>query len=299
MRTRSAIRNGAEYGAALAVLKTLEWTPPALALALARTYARLLDCALPRLRRVAYRNLALALPELGAARQREIVDGVFRSIARVLVAFAKFPAIRRDTVKQWLRCEGLEYVEEALRQGRGVLFATAHLGNWELSAYAHALLAAPMDVVVRPFDNPLIDALIERRRGLSGNRMIGKKEYARSILKALAANRAVGILVDQNSAADAGVFVDFFGVKACAGTGFVKLAARSGAAVIPGFAVWEEAEKRYVLRFRPPVPMTGDAARDTQLVQSELERAIRQYPDQWLWIHRRWKTRPQGEADLH
>jgi KDO2-lipid IV(A) lauroyltransferase len=283
----------------LAVLKTLEWTPPALALALARTYARLLDCALPRLRRVAYRNLALALPELGAARQREIVDGVFRSIARVLVAFAKFPAIRRDTVKQWLRCEGLEYVEEALRQGRGVLFATAHLGNWELSAYAHALLAAPMDVVVRPFDNPLIDALIERRRGLSGNRMIGKKEYARSILKALAANRAVGILVDQNSAADAGVFVDFFGVKACAGTGFVKLAARSGAAVIPGFAVWEEAEKRYVLRFRPPVPMTGDAARDTQLVQSELERAIRQYPDQWLWIHRRWKTRPQGEADLY
>ena len=299
MRTRSAIRNGAEYGAALAVLKTLEWTPPALALALARTYARLLDCALPRLRRVAYRNLALALPELGAARQREIVDGVFRSIARVLVAFAKFPAIRRDTVKQWLRCEGLEYVEEALRQGRGVLFATAHLGNWELSAYAHALLAAPMQVVVRPFDNPLIDALIERRRGLSGNRMIGKKEYARSILKALAANRAVGILVDQNSAADAGVFVDFFGVKACAGTGFVKLAARSGAAVIPGFAVWEEAEKRYVLRFRPPVPMTGDAARDTQLVQSELERAIRQYPDQWLWIHRRWKTRPQGEADLY
>jgi KDO2-lipid IV(A) lauroyltransferase len=299
MRTRSAIRNGAEYGAALAVLKTLEWTPPALALALARTYARLLDCALPRLRRVAYRNLALALPELGAARQREIVDGVFRSIARVLVAFAKFPAIRRDTVKQWLRCEGLEYVEEALRQGRGVLFATAHLGNWELSAYAHALLAAPMDVVVRPFDNPLIDARIERRRGLSGNRMIGKKEYARSILKALAANRAVGILVDQNSAADAGVFVDFFGVKACAGTGFVKLAARSGAAVIPGFAVWEEAEKRYVLRFRPPVPMTGDAARDTQLVQSELERAIRQYPDQWLWIHRRWKTRPQGEADLY
>ena len=299
MRTRSAIRNGAEYGAALAVLKTLEWTPPALALALARTYARLLDCALPRLRRVAYRNLALALPELGAARQREIVDGVFRSIARVLVAFAKFPAIRRDTVKQWLRCEGLEYVEEALRQGRGVLFATAHLGNWELSAYAHALLAAPMDVVVRPFDNPLIDALIERRRGLSGNRMIGKKEYARSILKALAANRAVGILVDQNSAADTGVFVDFFGLKACAGTGFVKLAARSGAAVIPGFAVWEEAEKRYVLRFRPPVPMTGDAARDTQLVQSELERAIRQYPDQWLWIHRRWKTRPQGEADLY
>ena len=299
MRTRSAVRNRAEYGAALVVLKTLEWAPLALANRLARVYARLLDAALPRLRRVAYRNLSMALPELGAERHKEIVDGVFRSIARVLVAFAKFPAIRRDTVRQWIRCEGLEYVEAALRQGRGVLFATAHLGNWELSAYAHALLAAPMDVVVRPLDNPLIDAAVERRRGLSGNRMIGKQEYARAILKALAANRAVGILVDQNSAADAGVFVDFFGVKACAGVGFAKLAARSGAAVIPGFAVWVEAEKRYVLRFHPPVEITGDAARDTQAVESALERAIRQYPDQWLWIHRRWKTRPEGEAALY
>src|SRR5580698_6852135 len=285
MRTRTAIRNWTEYGAALVVLKTLEWAPLVVANPLARTYARLLDMALPRLRRVANRNLAMALPELGAARHKEIVDGVFRSIARVLVAFAKFPQIRVDTVKEWIRCEGLEHVEAALRQGRGVLFATAHLGNWELSAYAHALLVAPMDVVVRELDNPLIDTLVERRRGLSGNRTIGKQEYARAILKALAANRAVGILVDQNAAADAGVFVDFFGVKACAAVGFAKLAARSGAAVIPGFAIWEEAEKRYVLRFRPPVEITGDAARDTQAVQTELERAIREHPDQWLWIH--------------
>jgi Kdo2-lipid IVA lauroyltransferase/acyltransferase len=299
MRTRSAVRNRAEYTAALLALKTLEWAPLAVANLLARTYSRLLDIALPRLRRVAYGNLSIALPELSAARHREIVDGVFISIARVLVAFAKFPAIRRDTVKQWIRCEGQEYVEAALRQGRGVLFATAHLGNWELSAYAHALLAAPMDIVVRPLDNPLLDALVERRRGLSGNRIIGKQEYARAILKALTANRAVGILVDQNSTADAGVFVDFFGVKACAGIGFAKLAARSGAAVIPGFALWEKAEKRYVLRFRPPVEITGDAARDTQAVQSEIERAIREHPDQWLWIHRRWKTRPEGEPGIY
>ena len=245
---------------------------------------------------MAYRNLARALPELSAARHAEITDGVFRSIARVLVTFAKFPTIRRDNVKQWIRCEGGEHLDEALRQGRGVLFATAHLGNWELSAYAHALLARPMHVVVRPLDNPLIDAMVERRRGLSGNRMIGKKKYARSILKALAANQAVGILVDQNSAADTGVFIDFFGAKACAGVGFVKLAERSGAAVIPGFALWEEREQRYVLRFRPAIAMTGNPARDTQLVQSELEQAIREHPDQWLWIHRRWKTRPEGEA---
>jgi KDO2-lipid IV(A) lauroyltransferase len=299
MRTRSAVRNGAEFGAALVVLKTLEWAPLGLANSLAQFYVRLLDAALPRLRRVAYRNLALAMPELAEAERKEIVDGVFRSIARVLVGFAKFPAIARGNVKEWIRCEGLEHVQAALRQSHGVLFATAHFGNWELSAYAYALLAEPMDVVVRPLDNAFIDAMVERRRGLSGNRAIGKQAYARAILKALAANRAVGILVDQNSAADAGVFVDFFGVKACAGLGFAKLAARSGAAVIPGFAIWEEAEKRYVLRFRPPVPITGDAALDTQAIQAELERAIREHPDQWLWIHRRWKTRPPGEADIY
>ena len=95
-----------------------------------------------------------------------------------------------------------------------------------------------MNVVVRPLDNPLIDGLVERRRALSGNRLIYKKDFARTILKALAANEAVGILIDQNASPDAGVFVDFFGMPACAGTGFAKIAAHSGAAVIPGFALW-------------------------------------------------------------
>jgi KDO2-lipid IV(A) lauroyltransferase len=106
----------------------------------------------------------------------------------------------------------------------------------------------------------------------------------------------VGILIDQNAAQEAGVFVDFFGVPASAGTGFAKFAAHSGAAVVPGFALWSEAEQRYVLRFYPPLTMTGDAPRDTQALHSKLEEVIREYPDQWLWIHRRWKTRPPGEA---
>ena len=289
MSHRSRVRNGIEYGLALGVVKSLEWAPAPLADALARGYARLLDLAIPRLRRVANQNLSMALP---AANHAEIVDGVFRSIARLLVAFAKFPSIRRENLDRWIRWEGREHFDAAIRAGRGVLFATAHLGNWELSAYAHALLAAPMNVVVRPLDNPLIDALVERRRALSGNRPIFKKDFARAILKALAANEAVGILADQNASLDSGVFVDFFGVPACAGTGFAKLAAHSGAAVIPGFALWEEAERRYVLRFYPPVPITGDATRDTQAVQKRIEDVIREYPDQWLWIHRRWKTRP-------
>src|SRR5262249_13610613 len=139
------------YWLALLVLKSLEWTPLPVAHGLARFYARLLDLAIPRLRRTAYENLAFALP--GADHPR-IVDGVFRSIARVLVAFARFPGMEP------LRSEGREYFAEALRAGRGVLFATAHLGNWELSALAHSQITGPMSVMVRPLDNPRIDALV-------------------------------------------------------------------------------------------------------------------------------------------
>ena len=299
MKARSNLRNRTEYGLVLCVVKSLEWAPLALANRLARVYARLLDRAIPRLRRVALRNLSVAMPELGAARHAEIVDGVFYSIARLAVSFARFPSIRRDNVAQWIRLEGVEHVESAFRQGRGVLFATAHLGNWELSAFAWALLREPMNVVVRPLDNPLIDALVERRRALSGNRPIGKRGFARSILQALAANQAVGVLIDQNSAADTGVFVDFFGIPACASTGFAKFAAHSGAAAIPGFALWSEEEGRYVLRFYPAVTITGDAARDTQALQARLEEVIREHPDQWLWVHRRWRTRPAGATSLY
>ncbi len=302
MRRRSGVRNVFEYAAALCVVKSLEWTPLAVANRLARGYVRVLDLALPRLRRVAQRNLALLIPVVGRAafeRRRAIADEVFGSIARILVAFARFPSLRRENLDRWIRCEGTEYVDEGFRRGRGVLFATAHLGNWELSAFAHALFRAPMHVVVRPLDNPLIDRLVERRRALSGNRPIFKKDFARAILKALAANEAVGILIDQNATLDAGVFVNFFGVPACASTGLAKIAAHSGATVIPGFALWREEERRWVLRFHPPVEIAGDAARDTQTLQTRLEEAIRADPGQWLWIHRRWKTRPPGEAEIY
>ena len=292
MRRRPALRDALEYWMALAVAGSLAWAPLPLANRLARGYARLLDLALPRLRRTAMRNLAMALPELDRPAHRRIANGVFRSIARLLVAFARFPRMNRANIGLWIRYEGFEHFEQARQRGRGVLFATAHLGNWELSALAHALMAAPMYVVVRPLDNPRIDDLVERRRMLAGNRLIRKRDSARAILKALRENEAVGILVDQNASLEEGTFVDFFGVPACAGTGFAKLAAHSGAAVIPGFALWLEREGKYVLRFYPPVEMSGDAGRDTRELHRRLEAVIREYPDQWLWIHRRWKTRP-------
>jgi len=298
-RPRPALRNWIEYAAARAVLFSLAHTPRGLADAMARAYARLLDLAIPRLRATAVRNLELALPDCDAATRRRTADGSFHSIARLLVAFSRFPQIDEQNVGEWIRYEGYEHFEAAMTRGRGVLFATAHLGNWELSAFAHALLSRPMHVVVRPLDNPLIDRLIARYRTLSGNHLIEKQDFARGILKALAHNEAVGILVDQNSSLDEGVFTDFFGTPACSNTGFARFAARSGAAVLPGFAYWSGEEGRYILRFNPPVEITGDVAADTGRVQSAIEAAIREFPGQWLWIHRRWKTRPPGQPPIY
>ncbi|MGH9662315.1 MAG: lysophospholipid acyltransferase family protein [Bryobacteraceae bacterium] len=295
-KPRSALRDAVEYWLIRFLLATLAIGPRAFSELLARAYTELLDFAVPRLRAVALRNLQMALPH---ADHDRIVDEMYRSIARLLVAVARFPQITRGNIGGWIRYEGYEHFERALARGKGVLFATAHLGNWELSAFAHAWMSAPMHIVVRPLDNPRLNAFAAARRALSGNRLIEKQDYARAILAALDRNEAVGVLLDQNASLDTGVFVDFFGIRACASAGFARIAAHSGAAVIPGFALWSGQERRYVLRFYAPIEMTGDVARDTQAIHAHLEGVIREHPGQWLWIHRRWKTRPPGEPPLY
>jgi KDO2-lipid IV(A) lauroyltransferase len=268
-------------------------------LGLARFYVALLDLAIPRLRRTAMRNLELAYPEKSMAERRAIANEVFRSIARLIWVFARFPQINQGNINQWIRYEGLEHYLEAKKAGRGILFATAHFGNWELSAFAHALMTEPMNIMIRPLDNPGIDHLVEDRRQLSGNRLIVKWDGARAVLRALHQNEAVGVLIDQNTSLQEGVFVDFFGTPACANTAFAKIAERTGAAVILGYAVWSESEGRYILKFHPPLEISGDATEDTRRLHLALERVIREHPGQWLWIHRRWKTRPAGEPSLY
>lgn len=281
-----------EYGLAATLVGALRVLPLRLSGTLARGMTRVLDRALPRLRRTALDNLSFAYPDLDPAARHAIADGVFDSIARLLVALARFPAIGPGNVNDWIFYDGLENYRAAKEKGKGILVATAHLGNWELSAFAHAWMTEPMNVMVRPLDNPRVDRLVEKRRQLSGNRLIEKKDAARAVLKALRANEAVGILIDQNTSAAEGLFVPFFGRLACASPAFVKLAHHSGAAVIPGYAVWDQSLSKYRLFFEPEVVMTGDVETDLRAVHAALERAIRRYPDQWLWIHRRWKTRP-------
>jgi len=286
VKERSPLRNWAECAVARAALGLVASLPAGPSLRAAIGIARLFDRVAPRLRRTARENLLRA----GYTEPEPIVDGVFVSLGRLLHSFAHFPGINKANVREWIDYEGFEHYAEAKRRGQGVLFATGHLGNWELSAFAHALLTEPMQVVVRPLDNVSLDRFVAARRALSGNGVIEKKDFARGLLRALRQNEAVGILVDQNALANEGIFVDFFGRPACTSPVFAKIAARSGATVLPGFAVWRDG--RFVLKFYPPLEMTGDETADTQLVQSAVERAVREFPDQWLWIHRRWKTQP-------
>lgn len=293
------MRKRLEYALAASLVGLLRAAPLSLSYRLGYAAGELLNLLLPKLRQVALHNLAMAFPDLPAADHSRIANGVFRSVGRVLVALARFPSIDKTNVGDWISYQGLEHYQAAKKQGRGVLIATAHLGNWELSAFTHALMTEPMNVMVRPLDNPLVDNLVETRRTLSGNRLIFKKDAARTVLKALRNNEPVGILIDQNTTPAEGVFIDFFGRKACAGSAFAKLAYHSKAPVIPGFALWNEATKRYDLYFLPEVPLSGDATEDTQRIHAVLEQVIRQHPDQWLWIHRRWKTRPPDEPPFY
>ncbi len=281
------MRRTLEYLAARLVLGSLRVVP--FRLALARFYIKLLDLAIPKLRRAAFRNLELAMPGATDADRRRIVSGSFRNLARILVSLAEFRRISKSNINQYIRYDGFDNFLKAKERGKGVLFATAHLGNWELSAFAHALMAEPMHVVARPLDNPQVDRIVEDLRTASGNTIYGKRDFVRGILRALHRNEAVGILIDQNVALGEGIFIDFFGHKACVSTSFAKLANRTGAAMIPGFALWAETERRFVLKFYPPVLPTGDDEADTRTIHAQLESVIREYPDQWLWLHRRWR----------
>ena len=299
MARHSRQRDRIEAFLARIVLGTLEFTPLPVAKWLGLQYGLLLDRLVPRLRHIAHINLSFAYPENDGAWRDQIVDEVFASVGRILVALARFPKIDRTNVSAWIRYEGFEHYQIAKQRGRGILFATAHLGNWELSAFAHALLTEPMNVIVRPLDNTILDDIVERRRSLSGNHLLSKRDFVRQILQALKKNDAVGILMDQNTGPENGAFVPFFGKLACANTTFAKLAARSGAAVIPGFATWSERENLFILKFYPLVEITGDLIADTAVIQAAIETAVRETPGQWLWIHRRWKNRPPGEPPLY
>jgi KDO2-lipid IV(A) lauroyltransferase len=299
------MRRKLEYAAAWPFIKILGLMPRPLSRAFGIGLGRAVYLLHVRLRRVGMRNLALAFPDKTEAERAVILRGVFTSLGRQLAELCQFPKYTPENVEQVVVYDGLENYERAYARGKGVLFLTAHFGAWELSAFAHSLHGHWLHVVMRPMDNEYLDRLIQSYRTMHGNKTVAKDDFVRGLLAAMKAGEVVGILMDTNMTPPQGVFVDFFGIPACTASGLARIALRTDAAVVPGFTIWDETLGKYRLRFDPAVELvrTGDLEADivanTQRFTRVIEDYVRKHPEQWLWVHRRWKTRPEGEKGLY
>lgn len=302
---RSALRNLLEFVPAWLLLKLLLLLPRGGAIFAGKLIAIAAYHLHGRLRRVGYRNLALAMPELDPAERRVIVRRVFMNLGRLLGEFSQFPKITRQNISNLVEYDGLENYKRASERGRGVLMLTGHVGAWELCAFAQGVYGHPLSFLVRPLDNPLLDRMVSHYRELSGNSTIDKNRAVKPVLEILRRGQDVGLLIDVNTLPDQGVFCDFFGTPACSTTGLAVFALRADAPVVPGFLIWDERLKKHRLRFEPEIPLirTGDFREEVMLNTARFTKVIeeyaRRYSDQWLWVHKRWHTRPEGEPDLY
>ncbi|MCI0390888.1 MAG: lysophospholipid acyltransferase family protein [Acidobacteria bacterium] len=305
IRERGPARTYIEYAVAWLILKSIGMLSRPFALKTGQAVGALAHLVLPHLRRNAEINLRLAFPELDEQERERIKRGVFRNLGRLLGEISQFPSFNRNNISSIVTYEGLENYLSAKAQGRGVILLTGHIGAWELSVYAHSIYGHPMSFLARRVDNPLVERLAESYRARYGNRSIDKKNSVRGVLKTLKSGGVVGILADLNASREEGVFCDFFGVQACTTAGVATLALRTGAVVLPGYLVWDDEAQIHQLHFENPIETinTGNQREDvivnTECYTKVLESIIRRYPDQWLWIHRRWRTRPQGEAEIY
>jgi len=299
------MRQRLEYALAWVIIKVLGGLPRSLSRAAAIALSWTIYLVHVRLKHVGMRNLKLAFPEKTRRERARILRGVFTSLGRQLAEVCLFPTYTLENVGKVVVYDGFENFERALARGKGVLFLTAHLGGWELSAFTHSLYGHPLHIVMRPLDNVYLDSLMRRYRTMHGNSTVDKDDFVRGLLSAMKAGETVGILMDTNMTPPQGVFTDFFGIPACTASGLARIALRTDAAVVPGFTIWDPGLRKYRLRFDPALKVvrTGnddaDVLANTTLFTKVIEDYVRKYPDQWLWVHRRWKTRPAGEAALY
>jgi KDO2-lipid IV(A) lauroyltransferase len=251
----------------------------------------------PRRRLITLHNLQNAFPEKSITDVTLIAKGVYRNMAIIAAEFFDIPWLTKDHIRERVEVEGLEYCEEALKKKRGLLMVGAHFGNWELQAIAFSLLFRPLLFLYRPLDNLFLDRLVTSVRSSTGNIPLVKKKAMRKMLLSLRANGIVGLMIDQNWSWQEGVFVDFFGRPACTSDGLARLALHMEAPVIPAFMVrLKNGKYRLVIGEAIDLVNTGERDKDalinTQKITRIVENMIRNYPDQWFWVHQRWKTQP-------
>jgi KDO2-lipid IV(A) lauroyltransferase len=299
------MRQKLEYAPVWLVLKTFGLLPRGLARGLGIGLGYLVYVLHRRLRRVGLRNLALAMPRTSMRERKRIVRGVFRTLGRQLADFCQLESYDDKNIHTLAVHEGYEAFAAARSRGKGVLFLTAHLGGWEIGSFTHSLHGNRMSVVVRALDNRYLDRLVTHYRTMHGNKTFEKQEFARGLLGAIKAGETVGVLMDQNMTPPQGVFVDFFGIPACTASGIARVALKTDAAVVPAFTIWDPVLRKYRVHFEPAVQLIrtkqneADVIANTAKFTKIIEDFVRKYPDQWLWVHKRWKTRPPGEPPLY
>ena len=304
-KKRSHFQNKSELFATKAVLGALGAFPFSTSIKIGESIGRVFSRFPGRLRFVGLRNLELALPELSPEEHERVLRGSFESLGRQLALVSHFPYFTPEKVKEVLDVEGLDFVKEAQTAGRGIVIFSGHLGGWEMSHLAFPALGFRWNVLVRRIDNALVENFVENLRTRLGSRTIDKKDSARTMLRLLQKGELLGIVADLNMQEQEGTFVDFFGIPASTTTGLARLALRTNAAIIPLFIIWQPERKKYLFKLEPPVEYetTSDAERDvrdlTQKITKVIEKYVRLYPEQWLWIHKRWNTRPAGEPNFY
>ena len=286
------------------VLKCLSAIPRELRRKISTGMLRLFYYLSPRQRFITIHNLKRAFPEKSINEIKNIARGVYGTLAITAADFFEIPSLTKDNIGNLVEVEGLEYYTKALEKNRGVLLLGAHFSNWEVTAAAISLLLKPAVITYRPLDSSTLDNLVLRVRSCTGNVLIDKERAMRKMLRSLADNGIVATMIDQNMAWQEGVFVDFFGRPACTTTGLALLAMRTDAPVVPGYILrLENGKYRMVIKEEMPVIRTGDKDADilinTQNFSRFIEETVREYPDQWFWMHQRWKTKPWQAEERH
>jgi Kdo2-lipid IVA lauroyltransferase/acyltransferase len=299
------MREWMEYAAAWLAVKSLGLLPRPAARFVGARLSSVAYLLRRPLRRTAMFNLQLAFPNASDAERRRIAGGMVRQIGWLAGEFSQFPKYTRENIEQVVMLDGQENFDAGQRRGKGVLFLTGHFSAWELMSFSHALYGYPLHFLVRLQANGRVDGLINEYRCLSGNQPIDKTRSARAILKVLGQGGTVGILADINTILQEGVFVNFFGIPACTSSGLARIALRTDAAVVPVFLWWDEPRRKYRLRFEPALELSRTGNEEADVVENTarftrvIEEQIRAHPAQWLWVHKRWKTRPPGEKPVY
>jgi KDO2-lipid IV(A) lauroyltransferase len=248
-----------------------------------------------RHRFIAFYNLTRAFPDKPVDEIKRIAKGVYRNLGIVTAEMFALPYLTEERLTRFVTVEGVENIQQARKKQKGFLLFGAHFSNWELMAYCAPHFLGPLTAVYRPLDHPLLDRIMRYIRSGSGNILVPKKRAMIQMFRSLAQGGAVALFIDQNMAAKEGIFVDFFGRPACTTDGLALMALRSEAPVLPCFTVrGKDGSYRLVIMEEVEVLRTDDMDEDvkvnTQRFTAIIEDIIRQYPEQWLWIHQRWKT---------